>query len=141
MAKRSTIDRQLIRSMREAVDIAKGSRKPARAYALPLTARSVSATPAPAYNGRDIAAIRRQLNLSQQVFADALNVSLGTVRSWEQGARVPEGPSVRLLELAQKHPMAVLSSLLLRSGGKSVTEYPSAGRLPKRVTKLKRRRR
>ena len=120
---KDSIEQRLLRSMREAVAIARGKEKPSRTYSLPLTARSASVARAPVFSKEDIAGIRRQLHVSQQVFADALNVSLGTVRSWEQGARVPEGPSVRLLELAQKHPVAVLSSLLLRPTGRSV--YPT----------------
>ncbi|MEX2154551.1 MAG: helix-turn-helix domain-containing protein [Gemmatimonadaceae bacterium] len=119
-----SIEQRLLQSMGEAVAIARGKKKPSRSYALPLTARTATVVPTPTFTKDDIASIRRQLHLSQQVFADALNVSLGTVRSWEQGARVPEGPSVRLLELAQKHPAAVLGAVLLRPTGRSA--YPEA---------------
>ena len=104
--------------MKQAVRIAAGREAPARAYSV-VTARHATVRPVPNFSREEITAIRQRLNLSQQVFADALNVSLGTVRSWEQGARIPEGPSVRLLELAQKHPAAVLAAILLRPGGRS----------------------
>jgi len=49
--------------------------------------------------------------MSQAVFATTLNVSLATVRAWEQGTRTPEGPSRRLLEIAERHPQILLENL------------------------------
>jgi transcriptional regulator with XRE-family HTH domain len=37
-----------------------------------------------------------------------LNVSRSTVRAWEQGRRSPDGPSLRLLEVAAERPSALL---------------------------------
>ena len=48
--------------------------------------------------------IRRQLNVSQSVFAMMLNVSPMTAKSWENGRRQPSGPARRLLEIAESHP-------------------------------------
>lgn len=115
--KEESIEARLIRSMDQALTIAKGRARPAKAYGLPLTAKSASATPGPRLDKGQITRIREGMNLSQQVFADALNVSLGTVRSWEQGARIPDGPSVRLLEVAQKYPATILRTLVVREGG------------------------
>ena len=42
--------------------------------------------------------------MSQQVFAELLNASASAVRTWEQGAREPDGPTRRLLEVAEHHP-------------------------------------
>jgi putative transcriptional regulator len=50
----------------------------------------------------DIKNIRKKMNLSQMVFAKLLNVSLSSVRQWEQGARKPSGSTMVLLELLQK---------------------------------------
>jgi len=33
-----------------------------------------------------------------------LNVSAATVKAWEQGNRVPEGPIMRLLQIAEEYP-------------------------------------
>jgi len=52
----------------------------------------------------DIKIIRAKLNVSQAVFAKLLNVSLSTIRQWEQGFRNPSGSAVILLELLQKNP-------------------------------------
>ena len=50
----------------------------------------------------DIKYIRKQINVSQLVFAKLLNTSLSTVRQWEQGARKPSGSTMVLLELLQR---------------------------------------
>ena len=57
--------------------------------------------------------IRRQLNVSQRVFAGMLNVSLTTVRAWEQGARPPDGAAARLLSIAERHPETILEAASL----------------------------
>ena len=48
--------------------------------------------------------IRKKTNLSQSVFAKLLNVSLSSVRQWEQGVRIPTGSTKVLLELLDKSP-------------------------------------
>ena len=63
------------------------------------------------YAAPKVRAIRRHLGLSQTVFAITLNVSPATVRAWEQGVRVPDGPSRRLLEIADRHPEILLENL------------------------------
>lgn len=52
--------------------------------------------------------IRQRLDVSQRDFAEMLNVSLSTVRSWEQGLRVPDGASLRLLDIAERQPDVLL---------------------------------
>ena len=53
---------------------------------------------------KDVAAIRRQLNVSQSVFAALLNVPKVTAISWEKGRRKPTGAALRLLDLIRKKP-------------------------------------
>lgn len=48
--------------------------------------------------------IRKQMNLSQTVFARLLNVSPSSIRQWEQGKRKPTGATKVLLELLKKSP-------------------------------------
>jgi putative transcriptional regulator len=74
-----------------------------------VTARNTPAPPAvPRYGAEEIRRIRRKLDVSQQVFADALNVSIGAVRSWEQGLRQPDGAAMRLISIADEHPEILL---------------------------------
>ena len=55
-------------------------------------------------SAQDIQRIREMTKLSQSVFAKLLNVSLSSVRQWEQGKRTPTGSTKVLLELLQKYP-------------------------------------
>ena len=101
----------LIASLREAVQIKRGQKRPARRRRVPVTARDVAVHPPRDYGAPKVQAIRKRLGLSQTVFATTLNVSPATVRAWEQGVRVPEGPSRRLLEIADRHPDILLENL------------------------------
>lgn len=130
-----SIEGRLIRSMEQAVAISKGKTKAKQSYALPLTARQVTAVPAPELNKAAIVKIRSRLNASQKVFADVLNVSIGTVRSWEQGLRVPDGPSKRLLEVAYLHPQIILQTAQIGEPPRAKPHYLKA-----RGPKVERRR-
>jgi len=48
--------------------------------------------------------IRKETSYSQSVFARLRNVSISSVRQWEQGARKPTGSARILLELLDKEP-------------------------------------
>jgi len=76
----------------------------------PRTARRSVVEPPPVYDGVRIRTLRQRLRVSQPLFAAALNVSAATVKSWEQGRRTPDGASLRLLELAEKHPQIVVGT-------------------------------
>ena len=52
----------------------------------------------------EIQQIRKTLKVSQSVFVKLLNVSLSSVRQWEQNLRKPSGSTMILLELLQKKP-------------------------------------
>jgi putative transcriptional regulator len=58
-------------------------------------------------SGEDIVALRRFVDLSQARFAQALGISVHTLRNWEQGRRSPEGPALALLRIAARHPKIV----------------------------------
>ena len=113
MAKRASTETTdiLIASLREAVQIKRGQRRPARRRRVSVTSRDVAVVPPSGYGAREVRAIRERLGMSQAVFATSLNVSAATVRAWEQGVRTPEGPSRRLLEIADRHPDIMLENL------------------------------
>jgi putative transcriptional regulator len=52
--------------------------------------------------------IRTRLQLSQPEFAYFLCTSVGTIRSWEQGNRVPNRTALRLLMIAKEQPALLL---------------------------------
>ncbi|MGN6564773.1 MAG: helix-turn-helix domain-containing protein [Thermomicrobiales bacterium] len=103
MPEHSELGKLLIQGSEEVLAYQRGERA-LREHRVPITARGVIVLDPPHYDAARIRALRQQLALSQQLFADALNVSLATVRAWEQGLRVPEGATRRLLEIAEEHP-------------------------------------
>jgi len=62
-------------------------------------------------SGDDIAALRRFARLTQTQFARAMGISVHTLRNWEQGRRVPEGPAIALLRIAARHPRILRENL------------------------------
>ena len=55
--------------------------------------------PVPAYEAKDVARTRSDLNLSQRALASVLGVSVRTVEAWEAGRNVPSGAARHLLFL------------------------------------------
>jgi len=55
--------------------------------------------------------VRRRLGLSQVEFSHRIDVSLETIRNWEQGKRSPTGAAKALLKVLDKAPEAALSAL------------------------------
>lgn len=55
--------------------------------------------------------VRRRLGLSQLEFSYRIDVSLETIRNWEQGKRRPTGAAKALLKVLDKAPEAALSAL------------------------------
>jgi putative transcriptional regulator len=66
-------------------------------------------TPVEKLQPEKIKRIREKANMSQALFALALNVSTSLVSKWERGEKRPSGPSLKLLALAdQKGVDAIL---------------------------------
>ncbi|MGI9253486.1 MAG: helix-turn-helix domain-containing protein [Thermomicrobiales bacterium] len=70
----------------------------------PRTARRFVLDPPPELDAAGIRLLRDRLRLSQTLFAALLNVSDSTVQSWEQGVKLPDGASLRLLDIFGRHP-------------------------------------
>jgi putative transcriptional regulator len=83
---------EVMESVREGGAILKGEKQPSRAFNMEKP---------------DIKRIRSNYQLSQSEFATLLGISIGTLRNWEQGRRIPPGPARVLLQVASKHPDAV----------------------------------
>ena len=62
-------------------------------------------------SGEDIAALRRFVGLTQARFAQAMGISVHTLRNWEQGRRRPDGPAIALLRIAARHPRILRENL------------------------------
>jgi putative transcriptional regulator len=59
----------------------------------------------------DVKAIRARLDMTQEAFAGCFGFSINTLRHWEQGRRVPEGPTRAYLLVIDRDPKAVQKAL------------------------------
>ena len=103
MARKQNLGDLLIQSLGDAIAFEKGELE-APTRVRELTAREARVDAPPRYDNERIRITRLKLGYSQLIFAKALNVSAQTVKAWEQGTRVPDGPSLRLLEVAEEAP-------------------------------------
>jgi putative transcriptional regulator len=87
---------ELVASVRQAGRIRRGTMRASRETA---------------FKPAEIKAVRKKLRASQSEFAFMIGVSVATLRNWEQGRRVPDGPALALLRVASKDPVAVAKAL------------------------------
>ena len=92
----TTLFDDLVQSLKEAKEIAKGTRAPSRCFTVEQP---------------DVKAIRAKTHLTQDQFADVLRVSVKTLRNWEQQRRHPTGPAVALLKIVDTAPEVALKAL------------------------------
>ena len=59
----------------------------------------------------DVKNIRAKIGMSQNEFASAFGISVSTLRHWERGDRIPQGPALALLNVVAKEPKVVLKAL------------------------------
>lgn len=55
--------------------------------------------------------VRKRLGLTQREFSQRIEVSLDTIRNWEQGKRSPTGAARALLKVLDKAPESALLAL------------------------------
>ena len=60
---------------------------------------------------KDIPALRRFAGLTQEEFAEALGISVHTLRNWEQGRRRPDSPAIAQLRIATRRPSVLRENL------------------------------
>ena len=58
------------------------------------------------YAPRSITRLRRKLKLSLAALARFINTSVSTVQKWEQGAKKPSGPALKLLHIIEEKGLA-----------------------------------
>ncbi|RLA58529.1 MAG: transcriptional regulator [Epsilonproteobacteria bacterium] len=83
----------LLESTKEAKEILAKKRSPNRTFYIEEP------------NAKDI---RSKFHLTQIEFANMLNISVATLRNWEQGRRRPEGPARVLLNVANSNPEVLM---------------------------------
>ena len=86
------------RSLRQALDYTQGTADPRR-YRVHVP-RDI-----------DVRAIRSKLGMTQEKFAQEFGFSVNTLRHWEHGKRVPEGPTRAYLLVIDRAPKAVQKAL------------------------------
>jgi len=59
----------------------------------------------------DVRAIRRKLGMTQEEFSARFGFSVNTLRHWEHGKRLPEGPTRAYLMVIGRAPRAVEKAL------------------------------
>ena len=89
--------KELNANLKEAVKVAKGTSAPKSVY--------VVLSPA------EIKAIRVSVRMSQAVFARSFQLSLDTIKGWEQGKRKPDAAAVNYLRMIQADPEHVQRTL------------------------------
>ena len=109
---------ELLESVRDGKAILRGEKKPAR--------RTVIKDP-------DAKRIRIVFDLSQPEFAALLNISVKTLRNWEQGRRKPRGPARRLLQIVERHPHVFFPDPQPARKGKSYVVIQKHGRAKPRT--------
>jgi len=87
---------ELLSSVKEAKDIMQGKKEPSRKFYIQEP------------NAKEI---RQKLQLTQNQFASLMNISIHTLRNWEQGRRQPEGPAKVLLNVANNHPNILIEMI------------------------------
>jgi putative transcriptional regulator len=63
------------------------------------------------YSAMDVANIRKKTKMTQKEFSESFSIPLPTLRQWEQGKRVPQGPAQALLRIIDRNTEAALSAL------------------------------
>lgn len=94
----SKIGESMIRGLEQALAIANGTAEEGT-YVVHIPAEI------------DVRAIRGRLGMTQLQFAVCFGFSVNTVRHWEQGRRVPEGPTRAYLMVIDREPKAVQKAL------------------------------
>ena len=88
------------KSVIEGGKILQGKIEPSRKFGYEIPAEDMSP--------ERIKSIRGKFHLSQTEFAHLIHISGSTLRNWEQGRRIPEGPARVLLLIADHNPETIL---------------------------------
>ena len=69
-----------------------------------LRTHTVKLKPAPKISPRELAKLRKQMNLSRGLFAGYLRTNVRTIENWEQGRAKPNAQAALLISLVNKFP-------------------------------------
>jgi putative transcriptional regulator len=63
------------------------------------------------YTAMDVSKIRKKTKMTQKEFSESFSIPLSTLRQWEQGKRVPQGPAQALLKIIDRNTKSALEAL------------------------------
>jgi putative transcriptional regulator len=72
-----------------------------------LRTHVVKVRPAPTISARELASVRKKMNLSRGLFAGYLRTNVRTLENWEQGRAKPNAQAALLIRLVQRFPDTV----------------------------------
>ena len=93
----SRLFKELDTNLQEAVKVAKGAKAPKSVYVV--------------LKPTEIKAIRAGVGMSQSVFAHTFQLSLDTLKGWEQGKRKPDAAAANFLRMIKANPELVERTL------------------------------
>ena len=93
----STFGQDLLESLGEALEHAKGNKTGARVTRIEVP---------------DVRALREELKMSQTDFARAYRIPLATLKGWEQGRRQPDATAAAYLNVIARLPKETSAALL-----------------------------
>ncbi|TAL38537.1 MAG: helix-turn-helix domain-containing protein [Alphaproteobacteria bacterium] len=96
----SRTGKSILKGLKEALEHDRGQKTGARAHQ---------------FTAADVARIRKATGLSQEEFSQEFEISVSTLRKWEQGSRVPRGPAHVLLRVIERAPKTVLKALQVKA--------------------------
>lgn len=76
-----------------------------------IKARQLQASRRSTLTPIDVKAVRAKTGLSQNEFAQMIQISTRTLQNWEQKRRNPTGPAAALLKIVSAEPEVALRSL------------------------------
>ncbi len=91
---------RILKSAKEALAFVEGKKSPGCAVHIPEEI--------------NVRRIRKKLAMTQKAFAEYFGVNLRTIQDWEQGRRVPSGPSRNFLHVIDQEPETVRAVLVGR---------------------------
>ena len=92
----TTFGQDLIASLAEAVDHARGKTGAAREHVIEVP---------------DVRALRGRLKMSQAAFSHAYRIPLPTLKGWEQGRRLPDATAAAFLNVIARLPKETQAAL------------------------------
>jgi DNA-binding transcriptional regulator YiaG len=93
--KKESKGQRMVRELRDRADVLKSGQPLTSRYTVRTCRRLVEPTE---YDPQQVRRTRREMGVSQAVFADMVGVSESLVQSWEQGFRRPSKMACRLLD-------------------------------------------